>query len=33
MTVRPAFFPSYEGVGVDDTQSFEFMLNPGFILR
>ena len=30
MTARPAFFPSYEGVGVDDTQSFEFMWNPGF---
>ena len=30
MTERPAFFPLYEGVGVDDTQSFKFAWNPGF---
>lgn len=30
MTERPAFFPSYEGVGVDDTRSFKFIWNPGF---
>lgn len=30
MTARPAFFPSYEGVGVDDTRSFDFSWNPGF---
>ena len=30
MTSRPAFFPCLESVGVDDTQSFNFVWNPGF---
>lgn len=30
MTKRPAFFPDFNRIGVDDSQSFEFVWNPGF---
>lgn len=30
MTSRPAFFPLQGGVGVDDSQAFDFVWNPGF---
>lgn len=30
MTSRPAFFPVYCDVGVEDTRAFEFSWNPGF---
>ena len=30
MTARPAFFPIYHGVRVEDARAFEFSWNPGF---
>ena len=30
MTSRPAFFPKFESIGVNDTESFDFAWNPGF---
>ena len=33
MTSRPAFFPIYNSVSVDDTRTFEFSWNPGFSIQ